>query len=798
VATPLNRQVAALQTEIQQLRNTIIMPTTVQTAISLFSGAGGDTLGLERAGLKVIAFNEFNEAATKTHVTTFPSSVSLVDPATGASDIKKVPDSVFESYKGRANLIFSGFPCFVAGTRVLTQNGYKPIETITLEDTLLTHTGTFQSIVNLQQKVYNRSLFQIRIKYHPEHITTTEEHPFYVRRRVRTWNNSRRAYEFSFKEPEWRAANTLTRDDVCGMVINRKEQIPSFEIVKHINKSKRELIIKRIETPDEWFMMGYFIGDGWIQETLKSTGASAHVIRFAFHKSDLETLDRIQRVLPITNQHCSTGQCDKYGCANMIWFTILKTFGKYAHGKRIPEWVHDAPPALLQHFIDGYLAADGCQKKNMLSFTTVSPHLALGLQRLYLKLGHIASVQKSIRPPTCVIQGRTVNQRDTYETCLYPQLIRKQTAFIEGDYAWMPIASITEQITEPIPVYNCEVATDNSYIVDNTIVHNCQGFSHAGKKKSDDKRNELVHEFVRATRIIQPEWIIGENVKGLLSRKGRLTADSPLRPVIEIIQELFESIGYKLDYRVIDVSTIGIPQNRKRLILVGHRGTLYPHVPWDTLEPASSPSQSSIRPFLESHLLNAMELPTLYKPQDQPTHYWIPTTETVATGTPHKNLSRLVRGLRNRSSKEKEADPTAENQVIEPAGLISFGVRKGGYHGMVVNPDVPCNTIISTYNLCPRLFVGLYNSATKKYWIRTMTPKELGQIQGFPKDYAWQGTDKEKIIQIGNAVPPPLAERLANTIKVNRVVLQGLAPAPPTAAEEAEDEEAEAEAEAEA
>jgi DNA (cytosine-5)-methyltransferase 1 len=434
VAPALNRQVAALQTEIQQLRNTIIMPTTVQTAISLFSGAGGDTLGLERAGLKVIAFNEFNEAATRTHVTTFPSSVSLVDPATGASDIKKVPDSVFESYKGRTNLIFAGFPC--------------------------------------------------------------------------------------------------------------------------------------------------------------------------------------------------------------------------------------------------------------------------------------------------------------------------------------------------------------------------QGFSHAGKKRSDDKRNELVHEFVRATRIIQPEWIIGENVKGLLSRKGRLTANSPPRPVIEIIQELFESIGYKLDYRVIDTSAIGVPQNRKRLILVGSRGTLYPHVPWDTLEPAGSPSQSSIRPFLEAHLLNAMELPALYKPQDQPTHYWIPTTETVATGTPHRNLSRLVRGLRNRSSKEKEADPEAEDQVIEPAGLISFGVRKGGYHGMVVNPDVPCNTIISTYNLCPRLFVGLYNSATKKYWIRTMTPKELGQIQGFPKDYAWQGTDKEKIIQIGNAVPPPLAERLANTIKANRVVLQGLAPAPapPTAADVEADEDADEEA----
>jgi site-specific DNA-cytosine methylase len=82
---------------------------------------------------------------------------------------------------------------------------------------------------------------------------------------------------------------------------------------------------------------------------------------------------------------------------------------------------------------------------------------------------------------------------------------------------------------------------------------------------------------------------------------------------------------------------------------------------------------------------------------------------------------------------------------------------------MILNPDVACNTIISTYNLCPRLFVGLHNATTNTYYIRCMTPRELGQIQGFPADYRWQGTEKEKIAQIGNAVPPPLAERIVRS-----------------------------------
>jgi DNA (cytosine-5)-methyltransferase 1 len=301
----------------------------------------------------------------------------------------------------------------------------------------------------------------------------------------------------------------------------------------------------------------------------------------------------------------------------------------------------------------------------------------------------------------------------------------------------------------------------------------CQGFSHAGQKRTDDARNELVHEFARAARLAEPEWIIGENVKGLLARKGKdpaQPANAPLRPVIDIIKDLFERIGYKITYKVIDVTEVGVPQHRKRLIIVGHRGTQYPHMPWTSLTEASTPEQTSIRSFLEGHLKDAMELPALYKPSEQSVAYWIPTTESVATGTPHPNLARLVAGIRNSSTKEKKDNPSISGTILEKDGLISFGVRKGGYHGMIVNPDKACNTIICNYNLCPRLFVGLHNAATGKYWIRCMTPKELGQIQGFPAEYAWQGPEKAKIAQIGNAVPPPLAERIVKSL--DRVVFK--------------------------
>ena len=68
-----------------------------------------------------------------------------------------------------------------------------------------------------------------------------------------------------------------------------------------------------------------------------------------------------------------------------------------------------------------------------------------------------------------------------------------------------------------------------------------------------------------------------------------------------------------------------------------------------------------------------------------------------------------------------------------------------------------------------------------------MTPKELGQIQGFPADYAWQGTEKEQIIQIGNAVPPPLGERIVKSLE--RVVFKSTPQAVDGATDEAESEE---------
>ena len=84
---------------------------TELSAISLFSGCGGDTLGLERAGFKVLAFNEFKQAPVNSHIANFPSSIPINEPNKTVGDITKLPDAVFEPYKGQIQVVFAGFNC---------------------------------------------------------------------------------------------------------------------------------------------------------------------------------------------------------------------------------------------------------------------------------------------------------------------------------------------------------------------------------------------------------------------------------------------------------------------------------------------------------------------------------------------------------------------------------------------------------------------------------------------------------------------------------------------------------------
>jgi len=742
-----------------KINQPICDPEPEYKALSLFSGLGGDTLGLTNANVEVVAFNELDKTFCKSHEENFPNSVLLHDD--GVNDIAKLPDEIFEKYKDNVDIIFAGFPCFVAGTKVLTNSGYKNIEEVVLEDKLLTHTGTFQNIINLQTKNYTGDMFCLKIKYHPENIVCTKGHPFYIREKTQNWNTELKKNVVTFKQPEWKSAKELTMNDHFGMKINESNIIPEFTFDKKINKYKTEKQTIILDNPDMWFMMGYFVGDGWIEETTNPDGRCMNKIRFAINVQDEEYVCRIiNNILPITDKKCASGnKCNKYGCSDFVWFNILKSFGKYAHGKLIPEWVQDAPTEYIEQFIDGYRMSDGCIKNNgSSSFTTVSYNLAFGLQRLYLKLGYIFGISKDIRPKTTVIEGRTVNQRDTYCVSGYTrENKRQQSSFIENGYVWYAPFKIEKQEkqekqeneeNENIQVYNFEVENDNSYIVENTIVKNCQGFSGAGKKLADDPRNTLFREFLRAAKIIEPTMIIGENVKGLLSRKT-----TSGEPYIDVIVKEFENIGYNVEYKVLKVNEYGVPQKRERLIIIGTKeGNSYK---WTSKFPEPCKEQPNLKNIIKYDMTGSVRVdPNLFNgiPEECIITNMRDEKEYEEDNGAHPYLNRLHNADEHlRTYQEKTHD-----------NLFSFGKRISPIHAEIIDIRGPAKTIICTYNHQPRFFVPIKNKSGT--YLRTILPDELKQIQGFPADYKIIGNNKQQIVQVGNAVPPPLIEKIVKNI----------------------------------
>jgi DNA (cytosine-5)-methyltransferase 1 len=276
----------------------------------------------------------------------------------------------------------------------------------------------------------------------------------------------------------------------------------------------------------------------------------------------------------------------------------------------------------------------------------------------------------------------------------------------------------------------------------------CQGFSTAGKKKDDDPRNTMFLEFLRVATLTNPYMVIGENVKGLLSRK---TSKGEL--YIDVIVSEFEKLGYEVVYKVCKTEQYNVPQSRERLIIVGiKKDNPYGWVP-SFPEPQSS--TPNLIPIVQYDMTGAVKVdPAWFDniPEECILTNMDDTHEYSDNNGGHPYLlSKLHASESDRYYAGKQHDY-----------LFSFGKRASPIHCEIIDIRCPSKTIICTYEHQPRLFVPLRNPSG--YYLRMLLPDELKQIQGFPENYIVCGSTKDKITQIGNAVPPPLIRAIVDHI----------------------------------
>jgi thymidylate synthase len=361
-------------------------------------------------------------------------------------------------------------PCFSEEMMVACIDGYRKISEITTNDLVLTEDGSYQKVYDLHETSYNGELLNIKIHGNNKTITVTPNHPFLIRNKG------------------YISASDITKNDYVGLPINKNEIIPSFNMWIKDNQYSEKLVTTILDDIDYWFLMGYFMGDGWLID-------SKEEVYFTINNNQIdEILPRLKKIIGLAKLNNSGKNCTKYVGKKKQVFNILSKFGKYAEGKLIPQFVYDAPKPLIEEFIKGYSKSDGCVTKDGVTYTTVSENIAFGLQLLYAKLGVKASVFYQKRPNKKIIEGREVNQKNTFSINVYKQKNKSKNYIFDKNYLWLKVTDITSENRECF-VYNISTEINHTYNVYNIINHNCHyGFQVYTRELSFEERHMLWHD----------------------------------------------------------------------------------------------------------------------------------------------------------------------------------------------------------------------------------------------------------------------------------------------------------------
>lgn len=275
----------------------------------------------------------------------------------------------------------------------------------------------------------------------------------------------------------------------------------------------------------------------------------------------------------------------------------------------------------------------------------------------------------------------------------------------------------------------------------------CQGFTSAGRRKVHDERNSLVRVFGLLIAKYRPQAFVFENVEGFLTTgRGRFLLDL-LTPVV--------AAGYQVHARKINAANYGVPQHRKRVIVVGGLG-FDPGFPSPTHRAYGAPGAHLVAngkpptPTLKEAIAS-LPKPTNHPPGSVDGHY---VRELSATDlerakmmSPGDTMRDLPEHLQHTSYRKRANRRVADGMPTERRGGPPSGMRR-------LRPDEPSKAITGA-----ALRDFLHYSEH-----RSLTIRECARLQTYPDGFRFHGTPGEQIQQIGNGVPPKLASRIASTL----------------------------------
>lgn len=280
----------------------------------------------------------------------------------------------------------------------------------------------------------------------------------------------------------------------------------------------------------------------------------------------------------------------------------------------------------------------------------------------------------------------------------------------------------------------------------------CQGFSSAGLRREADPRSMLVGVFAKLVVIHKPRAFVFENVEGFL------TAGNGER-VLELLCPLVEA-GYRIHLRKINAANYGVPQHRKRVIGIGCLG-FDPAFPEATHGAYGAPGAARLYGHLQptptiAEALGGLGNPAEAFPGEPDDHYSRPLSsadkERIHLLRQGQTMKDLPEALWHRTYHARAFRRVMDGTPSERRGGAPTGLRR-------LYADHPCKAITS----------GAISEFVHPIEDRFLTIRECSRIQTFPDSFKFCGTASERILQIGNAVPPLLAEAIANSLHADLV-----------------------------
>ncbi|HPE41419.1 MAG TPA: DNA (cytosine-5-)-methyltransferase [Bacteroidales bacterium] len=297
----------------------------------------------------------------------------------------------------------------------------------------------------------------------------------------------------------------------------------------------------------------------------------------------------------------------------------------------------------------------------------------------------------------------------------------------------------------------------------------CQAYSVVGRSRDEnrmqgDSRNYLFKEYAEFLEYYQPKYFVFENVMGLLSAKTK-NGNSYLQMMLD----LFEDKGYYTEYKVLEAKNFGVLQNRKRVILIGKKNGkkgFYPE--FEKVETNVTVSEIFVDlPELKAGTGNFYK--TKYKSYSS--NYLFQskirngldfTTQHIAR--PHTEQDKGIYKL----AVEKWENGQQRLNYNDIPGKWQTHKNKKSFvdRFKVVAGDLPHSQTVVAH-ICKD---GHYYIHPDKNQNRSLTPREAARLQTFPDDFYFEGVSEKPSItaafkQIGNAVPPLMAESIAYKLK---------------------------------